>query len=126
MCALVTGVQTCALPISTDAPQTWSWMGEFTGRLMGPYFPYLENEEPQSIKFIDMTFGIQGAGFVSISSDGGISGWFIEPPIFGESARSEEHTSELQSLMRISYADFCLKTKTTYLHSLTRSIYHKQ
>src|SRR3546814_6978889 len=26
--------------------------------------------------------------------------------------RSEEHTSELQSLMRISYAVFCLKTKT--------------
>src|SRR3546814_7160361 len=28
------------------------------------------------------------------------------------STRSEEHTSELQSLMRISYAVFCLKTKT--------------
>src|SRR3546814_7334357 len=31
--------------------------------------------------------------------------------------RSEEHTSELQSLMRISYAVFCLKKKiTTYMH----------
>src|SRR3546814_4411245 len=29
------------------------------------------------------------------------------------SRRSEEHTSELQSLMRISYAVFCLKKKTT-------------
>src|SRR3546814_4194210 len=29
----------------------------------------------------------------------------------GRSARSEEHTSELQSLMRISYAVFCLKKK---------------
>src|SRR3546814_1592389 len=29
-----------------------------------------------------------------------------------ERARSEEHTSELQSLMRISYAVFCLKKKT--------------
>src|SRR3546814_8457230 len=29
-----------------------------------------------------------------------------------EFARSEEHTSELQSLMRISYAVFCLKKKT--------------
>src|SRR3546814_2648487 len=29
--------------------------------------------------------------------------------------RSEEHTSELQSLMRISYAVFCLKKKTTTL-----------
>src|SRR3546814_6928039 len=28
-------------------------------------------------------------------------------------ARSEEHTSELQSLMRLSYAVFCLKKKTT-------------
>src|SRR3546814_4806774 len=29
--------------------------------------------------------------------------------------RSEEHTSELQSLMRISYAVFCLKTKITII-----------
>src|SRR3546814_2481807 len=29
----------------------------------------------------------------------------------GQSKRSEEHTSELQSLMRISYAVFCLKKK---------------
>src|SRR3546814_3152587 len=35
----------------------------------------------------------------------------------GTSSRSEEHTSELQSLMRISYAVFCLKkTNTTPLH----------
>src|SRR3546814_3221981 len=31
-------------------------------------------------------------------------------------ARSEEHTSELQSLMRISYAVFCLKKKKTHKH----------
>src|SRR3546814_10331819 len=31
-------------------------------------------------------------------------------------ARSEEHTSELQSLMRISYAVFCLKKKNIYKH----------
>src|SRR3546814_4710332 len=31
----------------------------------------------------------------------------------GGQERSEEHTSELQSLMRISYAVFCLKKKTT-------------
>src|SRR3546814_6729794 len=30
--------------------------------------------------------------------------------------RSEEHTSELQSLMRISYAVFCLKKKNTNMH----------
>src|SRR3546814_9834316 len=32
--------------------------------------------------------------------------------VMEEQLRSEEHTSELQSLMRISYADFCLKKKT--------------
>src|SRR3546814_10152257 len=32
----------------------------------------------------------------------------------GYSVRSEEHTSELQSLMRISYAVFCLKKKIQY------------
>src|SRR3546814_10189377 len=31
----------------------------------------------------------------------------------GDAPRSEEHTSELQSLMRISYAVFCLKKKNT-------------
>src|SRR3546814_9318923 len=33
--------------------------------------------------------------------------------------RSEEHTSELQSLMRISYAVFCLKNKTYLTNRLT-------
>src|SRR3546814_8245431 len=44
--------------------------------------------------------------------------------LFVVEQRSEEHTSELQSLMRISYAVFCLKKKnntnkqsTTYIHS---------
>src|SRR3546814_4915082 len=34
-------------------------------------------------------------------------------------SRSEEHTSELQSLMRISYAVFCLKKQTQYIHKST-------
>src|SRR3546814_3231985 len=38
-------------------------------------------------------------------------------------ARSEEHTSELQLLMRISYAVFCLKKKNTKKNKLTRQ-YH--
>src|SRR3546814_4004783 len=33
---------------------------------------------------------------------------------YQQAARSEEHTSELQSLMRISYAVFCLKKKKVY------------
>src|SRR3546814_5318451 len=35
--------------------------------------------------------------------------------------RSEEHTSELQSLMRISYAVFCLKKKTPTTHTVTHN-----
>src|SRR3546814_4050385 len=37
------------------------------------------------------------------------------PDIAALFGRSEEHTSELQSLMRISYAVFCLKKKTSIL-----------
>src|SRR3546814_1491134 len=49
----------------------------------------------------------------------------IDGGIFGcsrrhtNTPRSEEHTSELQSLMRISYAVFCLKKKQTQQHKQT-------
>src|SRR3546814_7183159 len=43
----------------------------------------------------------------------------------GGTARSEEHTSELQSLMRISYAVFCLKKKTT-TNNITNVLIHIQ
>src|SRR3546814_4937297 len=36
------------------------------------------------------------------------------PAIVDQDLRSEDHTSELQSLMRISYAVFCLKKKTVH------------
>src|SRR3546814_2377842 len=39
-------------------------------------------------------------------------------------ARSEEHTSELQSLMRISYAVFCLKKKTKNQKTNTKMQLH--
>src|SRR3546814_3506408 len=46
--------------------------------------------------------------------------------LFGEEAarllRSEEHTSELQSLMRISYAVFCLKKKKNQIHIYTHQL----
>src|SRR3546814_2976595 len=38
-----------------------------------------------------------------------------------QNCRSEEHTSELQSLMRISYAVFCLKKKTQPIHMYTHN-----
>src|SRR3546814_4403262 len=43
---------------------------------------------------------------------------------FGDFVRSEEHTSELQSLMRISYAVFCLKKKKIRAPQ-TQSTLHK-
>src|SRR3546814_6394965 len=39
------------------------------------------------------------------------------------SGRSEEHTSELQSLMRISYAAFCLKKKTQHSKTNINTLY---
>src|SRR3546814_8311349 len=41
-------------------------------------------------------------------------------PLALDARRSEEHTSELQSLMRISYAVFCLKKKTKKHTTKTR------
>src|SRR3546814_3837085 len=81
-----------------------------------------------SIRSMPMTFWIPDE--ISVSN----SGWKAEttPPIRAcrhcsparitaifPASRSEEHTSELQSLMRISYAVFCLKKKiTTELYKL--------
>src|SRR3546814_2551781 len=50
-------------------------------------------------------------------------GMYDDDPLgkIGYLARSEEHTSELQSLMRISYAVFCLKKKKqTILHNILK------
>src|SRR3546814_8222592 len=47
--------------------------------------------------------GSRQTGLISLSSGSGLAAAF----------RSEEHTSELQSLMRISYAVFCLAKKPT-------------
>src|SRR3546814_9085989 len=52
---------------------------------------------------------------------------FQRPGPIGQ-ARSEEHTSEIQSLMSISYAVFCLKKKkyTKYNKTKTQSTAHEQ
>src|SRR3546814_3619439 len=72
------------------------------------------------------------AGLVWQSARGTIVPWVVEVDKLGEAQtvapaeagyrpsdpqiRSEEHTSEIQSLMRISYAVFCLKKKTIHHH----------
>src|SRR3546814_9377304 len=52
--------------------------------------------------------GVDDAGQVGVGLDDAAHGG---GELLAEGLRSEEHTSELQSLMRISYAVFCLKKK---------------
>src|SRR3546814_2523826 len=59
---------------------------------------------------------VHGMGFVDC-----LKLFFADP----DTDRSEEHTSELQSLMRISYAVFCLKKKT-YTHNRHTPIHSPQ
>src|SRR3546814_3085272 len=105
-CALVTGVQTCALPICRVdlAPRThMRRVVAVDGRAVT-----LDSAAPAGT----MAFG------ELMWMEGPACG--LASPVIGEEGtvlalaevRSEEHTSELQSLMRISYAVFCLKKKT--------------
>src|SRR3546814_3100403 len=52
----------------------------------------------------------EAAGF-TVDPDGTCRIGTVKVRLVGRDGRSEEHTSELQSLMRISYAVFCLKKK---------------
>src|SRR3546814_7397332 len=92
-CALVTGVQTCALPIYG-------------------YSPFIRFD----LVLNNLVAYAFTKGCVLLKSDG--SPWRpivhiedISRAFLAALERSEEHTSELQSLMRISYAVFCLKKK---------------
>src|SRR3546814_7362402 len=98
-CALVTGVQTCALPISVGTIQRQLLTLETQG---GAHFfgePALDIQD--MIRLDD-----NGRGYVNILAADKL---MASPKLYA--TRSEEHTSELQSLMRISYAVFCLKKK---------------
>src|SRR3546814_6806515 len=64
-----------------------------------------------------------GLGTLVGSPTNAIAAGLIEKALGLDISRSEEHTSELQSLMRISYAVFCLKKKThtdTQLHIMRK------
>src|SRR3546814_8853507 len=103
-CALVTGVQTCALPI-------------FNERIAGPRV--LIVIAPVTIGGGAREFRIDEIGYWANPAPGEVckrTGWQGETRTERNRrvrgyGRSEEHTSELQSLMRISYAVFCLKKK---------------
>src|SRR3546814_10214354 len=97
-CALVTGVQTCALPICA-----------------GRGFRRPHSRHPLGRTRSSQPHGGLGRrakaaqGCLSRSDTDHVSPT-VPCPSFGD-VRSEEHTSELQSLMRNSYAVFCLKKK---------------
>src|SRR3546814_5575979 len=111
MCALVTGVQTCALPISVFTNSNgWPDPAEHvTAHDLATIAERTIRDFPDLYrKFYgqkEFTWGkTLGAGAAITQSN--------RNPLLGKVAgRSEEHTSELQSLMRISHAVFCLKKK---------------
>src|SRR3546814_2993400 len=108
-CALVTGVQTCALPISAGRAPARLCAGRRHPPAQG-----LSEAGPPPGEERPCLLARRGDGHPHLAGDlppG--AGGSLEAP---EDAlqrpplpRSEEHTSELQSLMRISYAVFCLK-----------------
>src|SRR3546814_3537680 len=68
-------------------------------------------QEPQCILTMPLLEGTDGVDKMSKSKGNYICITEAPESMFGK-LRSEEHTYELQSLMRISYAVFCLKKKT--------------
>src|SRR3546814_6337175 len=117
ICALVTGVQTCALPISRRGQIAVSLPIE---RSLLPCIDKAEHQladehhhrdpgRPAKVEHRDRP-RIEERGF-QIEDDEQDSDQ-IEAHVELAARRSEEHTSELQSLMRISYAVLCLKKKT--------------
>src|SRR3546814_4924695 len=80
-------------------------------------------ETPQAISVVDdALFHDRGARNVqeTLRYSAGVTGEAYGLDTRNDATRSEEHTSELQSLMRISYAVFCLKKKKTTTDSIMR------
>src|SRR3546814_8167999 len=87
---------------------------EQRGAAAGAFLPYTPEAITQTVGFagIDGIFRFLPSGHVQRGLavlEIQRSGFVLRDPA---PTRSEEHTSELQSLMRISYAVFCLKKKT--------------
>src|SRR3546814_6032694 len=115
-CALGTGVQTCALPIWSTGARALCRGARTTSATLGRFL--LRHVIDAVTEVVDIV--VQELVRCAISS----GAWC------GTLLRSEEHTSELQSLMRISYAVFCLKKKIHYsnvtqLHTTTYKLQSK-
>src|SRR3546814_4756747 len=65
----------------------------------------------QAVQYGRYRGSVQQAGRGCRGARGGAAEQHQDAGMGADPPRSEEHTSELQSLMRISYAVFCLKTK---------------
>src|SRR3546814_7981522 len=61
-----------------------------------------------------------------VTRPGSVTDHYLIIEDFFPTLRSEEHTSELQSLMRSSYAVFCLKKKNTHTNATQTSYHHIQ
>src|SRR3546814_2935823 len=108
-CALVTGVQTCALPIYLGLSHANDRRGiRLAEATLVDQFVELECERGLRRQFLRV-----GEAEVQQHVVGASGGDCANHHLLPLAARSEEHTSELQSLMRISYAVFCLKKKNT-------------
>src|SRR3546814_2434400 len=78
-------------------------------------------EEPTSLNTMELLPRLKQAGVAAVKIEGRQRGQAYVRSV----TRSEEHTSELQSLMRTSYAVFCLnKKKTKYTTSTTENIHN--
>src|SRR3546814_5623850 len=128
-CALVTGVQTCALPIfeRVGSPRVLEGVraGRRPSRRPGGALParYVSRRRPPSPGRTAPRRCRPAGGVVRQLPDGrrSVTADLADDLAPGEvpsgadallpALRSEEHTSELQSLMRISYAVFCLEKK---------------
>src|SRR3546814_6218296 len=109
MCALVTGVQTGALPIFLAENADFAEQVEKSGfTFIGPTADVIRLMGDK----VSAKDAMKQAGVPTVpGSDGPLPEDEKEALRIAREVRSEEHTSELQSLMRISYAVFCLKKK---------------
>src|SRR3546814_3369972 len=124
-CALVTGVQTCALPIYDrervvkNTVALKEALGKLSENLPGGAIPIeaLDQVALRLLQEVDQREGGIGSSAPKFPQPALLKLFWRAWKRGGDDAlrqaveRSEEHTSELQSLMRIAYADFCLKQK---------------
>src|SRR3546814_2246574 len=116
-CALVTGVQTFALPIlfvQTElVPERQAILCTRRARSQDevpPWMFHLVAVHEADIEGI--SYETDRSRFIGRGRDARTPRALVEPgALSGSQGRSEEHTSELQSLMRNSYAVLCLKKK---------------